>query len=147
MLVTVRYSVLAYEKVVKPLYISIADKIRKLKDFIVYLFTVVIKSIKSFLQFIGRLITSFYEAMKSVISHINNLYFFILKSSMQFFLKFGIIGNLVFTLFGLFIMTMPSLIWLIFYGQRWYLIVSTIHTMVLIVIGYKHLNKIRIGSR
>jgi phage-related protein len=82
MLVTVRYSVLAYEKVVKPLYISIADKIRKLKDFIVYLFTVVIKSIKSFLQFIGRLITSFYEAMKSVISHINNLYFFILKSSM-----------------------------------------------------------------
>jgi membrane protein implicated in regulation of membrane protease activity len=62
---------------------------------------------------------------------------------MKFLLKFGIIGNLIFTIFGLVIMTLPSLIWYFFYSERWYLIVSTIHTMVLIVMGYKHLNKIK----
>jgi len=62
---------------------------------------------------------------------------------MLFLLKFGFIGNLIFTLFGLVIMTLPSIIWWFFYQKRWYLIASTIHTMVLIVVGYKHLNKIR----
>jgi membrane protein implicated in regulation of membrane protease activity len=62
---------------------------------------------------------------------------------MNFLLKFGIIGNLIFTIFGLVIMTLPSLIWYFLYSERWYLIVSTIHTMVLIVMGYKHLNKIK----
>lgn len=127
----------------KPLYVSIADKIRKLKNLIVHIFTVVITSIKSVLLFIGRLITSFYEAIRSLLRHINNLYFFILKSCMEFLLKFGLLGNLAFTLLGLLIMTLPSLIWLILYRERWYLVVSTIHTMVLIVAGYKHLNKIK----
>jgi hypothetical protein len=132
---------------VKPLYISIADKIRKLKELIVHIFTVVIASIKSVLAFIGRLITSFYEAIRGLLRHINNLYFFILKSCMEYLLKFGLIGNLIFTLLGLLIMTLPSLIWLTLYRERWYLIVSTIHTMVLIVAGYKHLNKIKDRKR
>ena len=131
----------------RPLYISIADKLRKLKDLIVHIFTVVITSIKSVLMFIGRLITSFYEAIRSLLRHINNLYFFILKSCMEYLLKFGLIGNLIFTLLGLLIMTLPSIIWFTLYRERWYLIVSTIHTMVLIVAGYKHLNKIKDARR
>jgi uncharacterized membrane protein YqjE len=105
------------------------------------------QSIRSVLLSIGRLITSSYEAIRSLLRHINNLYFFILKSCMEFLLRFGLLGNLVFTLLGLVIMTLPSLIWLTLYRERWYLVVSTIHTMVLIVAGYKHLNKIKDEKR
>jgi hypothetical protein len=143
---TVKYSIIAYEKVVKPLYLSIADKIRKLKDLIVAIFTALFQSIKSMLAFLGNLITSFYSAIRAVFSNINKLYYFILESSMRSLLKFGAVGNLIFTLFGLLLMTLPSLIWWIFYQKRWYLVVSTIHTMVLIVVGYKHLNRIRMAQ-
>lgn len=62
---------------------------------------------------------------------------------MNFLLRFGLLGNLVFTLLGLLIMTLPTWIWWLFYQERWYLVVSSIHTMVLIVVGYKHLNAIK----
>jgi len=43
----VKYSLLAYEKVVKPLYISIADKLRKLKNIMVAVFQAIYTSIKT----------------------------------------------------------------------------------------------------
>lgn len=93
--------------------------------------------------FIGKVIRNLYEGVRAIFSNINRLYYLVLRTSMHFLLSFGVLGNLVFTLFGLIVMTLPSLIWWFFYPQRWYLVVSTIHTMVLIVVGYKHLNKIR----
>lgn len=78
-----------------------------------------------------------------IFSNINKLYYVILEKSMAILLKFGLLGNLLFTLLGLLLMTLPTLFYLFAYSERWYLIVSTIHTMVLIVFGYKHLNKIK----
>jgi len=125
------------------LYLAIADKIRLLKNLLIDVFTTVFNSIKAFFILIGKLFVNLYEAIREVFSNINRLYYFILLKSMKFMLKFGVIGNLIFTIFGLVLMTLPSLIWYFFYSKRWYLIVSTIHTMVLMVMGYKHLNKIK----
>ena len=125
------------------MYLAIADKIRLLKNLLIDVFTTVFNSIKAFFILIGKLFVNLYEAIREVFSNINRLYYFILLKSMKFMLKFGVIGNLIFTIFGLVLMTLPSLIWYFFYSKRWYLIVSTIHTMVLMVMGYKHLNKIK----
>lgn len=46
---TVKYSKIFYEKVVKPLYISIADKLRTVKDMFVKLMKAILKSVKSLL--------------------------------------------------------------------------------------------------
>lgn len=75
---TVEYSILFYEKVVKPLYVSIADKIRNLIKLITAIFRAIFRSIKSFLIFIGSLFSSFYKAIRAIFSNINKLYYFIL---------------------------------------------------------------------
>lgn len=75
---TVEYSILFYENVVKPLYVSIADKIRKLVQLFTAIFKAIFKSIKSFLIFLGSIFSSFYQAIRAVFSNINKLYYFIL---------------------------------------------------------------------
>ena len=146
----VKYSVMAYEKVIKPLYLKIADVIRKIKNFFVLIFKKVFLTLRSIVNGIYYLISSFfkiiYNGIHALLSSANKLYYTILKTSMQFLLKFGLFGNLLFTLLGLVAMTLPTIIWWTFYSERWYLIVSSIHTMALIVVGYKHLNKIRLGQ-
>ena len=146
----VKYSVMAYEKVIKPLYLKIADVIRKIKNFFVLIFKKVFLTLRSIVIGIYYLISSFfkiiYNGIHALLSSANKLYYTILKTSMQFLLKFGLFGNLLFTLLGLVAMTLPTIIWWTFYSERWYLIVSSIHTMALIVMGYKHLNKIRLGQ-
>ena len=146
----VKYSVMAYEKVIKPLYLKIADVIRKIKNFFVLIFKKVFLTLRSIVNGIYYLISSFfkiiYNGIHALLSSANKLYYTILKTSMQFLLKFGLFGNLLFTLLGLVVMALPTIIWWTFYSERWYLIVSSIHTMALIVMGYKHLNKIRLGQ-
>ena len=146
----VKYSVMAYEKVIKPLYLKIADVIRKIKKFFVLIFKKVFLTLRSIVNGIYYLISSFfkiiYNGIHALLSSANKLYYTILKTSMQFLLKFGLFGNLLFTLLGLVVMALPTIIWWTFYSERWYLIVSSIHTMALIVVGYKHLNKIRLGQ-
>ena len=146
----VKYSVMAYEKVIKPLYLKIADVIRKIKNFFVLIFKKVFLTLRSIVNGIYYLISSFfkiiYNGIHALLSSANKLYYTILKTSMQFLLKFGLFGNLLFTLLGLVVMALPTIIWWTFYSERWYLIVSSIHTMALIVVGYKHLNKIRLGQ-
>ena len=146
----VKYSVRAYEKVIKPLYLKIADVIRKIKNFFVLIFKKVFLTLRSIVNGIYYLISSFfkiiYNGIHALLSSANKLYYTILKTSMQFLLKFGLFGNLLFTLLGLVVMALPTIIWWTFYSERWYLIVSSIHTMALIVVGYKHLNKIRLGQ-
>lgn len=140
---TVYYSILAYEKVVKPLYIKIADLIRKCRDSLVSFFKFTLNSLKKLFAFSITFFKSIYSGISFIFSNINKLYYVILEKSMTTLLKFGILGNLLFTLFGLLLMTLPTLLYFFAYPERWYLIVSTIHTMVLIVFGYKHLNKIK----
>ena len=144
---TIKYSMMAYEKVIKPLYLKIADIIRKVRDILVTVFKKVFNTLKTVLNAIYSLsvtiFKSIYNGIHAIFSNLNKLYYVILEKSMKFLLKFGLLGNLIFTIFGLMLMTLPSIIWWYFYPERWYLIVSTIHTMVLIVTGYKNLNRIR----
>lgn len=98
------------------------------------------------IAFFTVIFKSIYSGIYAIFSNANKLYYFILKSTMNFLLKFGLLGNLLFTVIGLVIMTLPTLIWWFVYSERWYLVVSSIHTMVLIVVGYKHLNDIRKGK-
>jgi hypothetical protein len=144
---TVKTSMLFYEKVIKPLYVQIADKIRKLINVLVVVSKHLYKAVKTvltaFYNGIVAVCRSVYSGIYAIFSNANRLYFFVLKKSMDFLLGFGLLGNLLFTFWGLFLMTLPSIIWWTLYSKRWYLIVSTIHTMVLIVTGYKHLNRLR----
>jgi uncharacterized membrane protein YqjE len=144
---TIKTSKIFYYRVLKPLYIKIADNIRKLVNFLTYVVRKLLTALRAVFEFlynsISALFHSIYNAIYAVFSNINKLYYMTLKGSMQFLLRFGLLGNLVFTFWGLFLMTLPSLIWWFLYHERWYLIVSSIHTMVLIVIGYKHLQRIK----
>ena len=101
----------------------------------------------SIYNFLSSTLQAIYNGIHSIFSNANKLYYLILDKSMRELLKFGFIGNLIFTFWGLFLMTLPSIIWWFIYHERWYLVVSTIHTMVLIVVGYRHLNRIREKQR
>ena len=133
------------------MYLQIADKLRKLKNLIVLISKQVYTALRAVFMSIYNLLSStlkaIYNSIYSIFSNANRLYYLVLDKSMSELLKFGFIGNLIFTFWGLFLMTLPSLIWWFMYHERWYLVVSTIHTMVLIVIGYKHLNRIREKQR
>ena len=60
------------------MYVSIADKIRKLAQLIAAFFKAIFKSIKFLLVFVGSLFSSFYKAIRAVFSNINKLYYFVL---------------------------------------------------------------------
>jgi hypothetical protein len=63
--------------------------------------------------------------------------------SLLFALRFGTVGELVFTVVGIAGMISPFL-WCYFcYPERWLLILSILVSMTLIVTGYKHLNNIK----
>ena len=144
---TIKTSKTFYYRILKPLYIKIADNIRRFVKFLTFVFRKIFTALKTVFEFLYNSISAFfhsiYKFIYAIFSNINKLYYTTLKVSMKFFLRFGLLGNLIFTLWGLSLMTMPTWIWWFFYQARWYLIVSSIHSMVLIVVGYKHLQRIR----
>lgn len=144
---TAKYSKIVYKRIFLPLYLRVANILRKIKDFVVLLFQKVFSVLKTIvngvINFFIALFKSIYNSVYAIFSNANRLYYFVLKTSMKFLLGFGLLGNLAFTVVGLAIMTLPTLIWWFLYSERWYLVVSSIHTMVLIVVGYKHLNNIK----
>lgn len=106
---------MAYEKVIKPLYLKIADIIRKIRDVFVLVFSKIFKTLKiivnAIYSFTVNILKGIYNGIYAIFSNLNKLYYLILEKSMKFLLKFGLIGNLVFTIFGLFLMTLPSIVW------------------------------------
>ncbi len=124
-----------------------ADAIRRVKNWLVVIFKTIYSFLRALIKGVIDVLTavfrSIYNGVYAIFSNANKLYYFILKTTMVALLRFGLIGNLLFTFVGLLMMTLPTWIWWFFYSARWYLIVSSIHTMVLIVVGYKHLNRIK----
>jgi hypothetical protein len=134
------------DKVASPLYIYCVQKIIMIKNLIIMLY----KATRTFFLFIFRTITSlfksFYHFILLILKNMNKLYFYLLLSLRKSLIKFGTIGELIFTFIGLFIMISPSLLCYFIHNERWYVIISMIHTAILMVLGYKHLNNIKIGN-
>lgn len=141
--VVCKYSSLFVEKIVTPLYISIAVKLKILKNVVLKIFKSLYHFFKFVFECLGSFFTSIINGVKMIVNNLNNLYFEMLRIPMKTLLRLGFLGNLVYTIYGLVVMCLPSLVCYCFYQERWFIIVSTIHTMMLIVLGYKHLNRIR----
>ena len=79
---TVKYSVLAYEKVIKPLYLKIADFIRKIRDFLVFIYQKVYLALKNIVNAVYSAIYTFfiriYNGVYAIFSNINKLYYLVL---------------------------------------------------------------------
>lgn len=58
-------------------------------------------------------------------------------------LKFGNGGELIFTIIGIVLMVSPTIFCYYFYSERWFIVFSTLMTMVLMVTGYKHLSRMK----
>lgn len=80
--VTVKYSVLAYEKVIKPLYLKIADLIRKIRDFLTFMFKKIYLALTTIVNALYSAISTFfhaiYDGVHAIFSNANKLYYFIL---------------------------------------------------------------------
>jgi hypothetical protein len=71
------------------------------------------------------------------------MYANILEVSLKFSLKFGTIGELIFTVAAITGMISPTLFCYFWFAERWSIMLSILMSMVLMVTGYKHLNKIK----
>ena len=70
-------------------------------------------------------------------------YYNFLKWALVLSLRYGWMGELIFTIVVLLVMFSPSLVYYWMLNERWLLILSSIWTMILMMIGYKHLRKIK----
>ena len=70
-------------------------------------------------------------------------YYNFLKWALVLSLQYGKVGELLFTIVVLVVMFSPSLAYYWMLNERWLLILSSIWTMILMMIGYKHLRKIK----
>jgi hypothetical protein len=104
------------EKVAKPLYLSIVEKLIALKKVIVLVFKAIMNSFKAIYNLIVEVLLTGIKAIRGLLSNFNKLYFMFLLHSRRVLMKFGIIGELIFTVIGLIVMCSPSLICYYFYS-------------------------------
>lgn len=138
------YSELFIEKVAKPLYISISHKIIALWTLLKNLFYAFISTIKIIFRYMKKMAQNIYRVLFQLVKSFSKFYSNSLQYTLRFALKFGSIGELIFTVIGIFIMVSPSIYCYYYYTERWFIIFSTLMTMVLIVTGYKHLSRMKI---
>lgn len=98
------------DKVAKPLYLYCVKRLIVIKNIIVSIYKAAKSLFMMIIKLLQKIIVSFYEALLIILKNMNGLYFSLLLYSRKGLMGFGIIGELVFTLFGLVVMCSPSII-------------------------------------
>ena len=110
--------------------------LKELYNFSLNLLKAIIKKLANIFREIFNLFMSFFR-------NLSLGYYNVLKKTLTVGLKFGMLGELVATLLILLFMTSPPFVYYFFYNERWFLIMSVISSMILVMVGYKHLRRIR----
>lgn len=109
------YGNLFVEKIAKPLYISISHKIVALWRVIKSIAVAISKSFKKLLELLKSIVVGAYNFLFSIVKSISSLYSNFLEYFLTFSLKFGTIGELIFTIFIIAGMVSPSIICYYYY--------------------------------
>jgi len=122
-----------FVKVGKPLYKFICDVCITLSDFLKLFVTKMIEAIKLLLTSIRRVFTFVFNVVRGL----GRGYLQLLASIMHFFLKFGRLGDLVFTPIALAYLGLPLVLCYFFYWKPVAIVPASILTAVLCLRGYK----------
>lgn len=109
------YGNLFVEKIAKPLYISISHKIVALWRVTKSIAVAISKSLKKLLELLKSIVVGAYNFLFSIVKSISSLYSNFLEYFLTFSLKFGTIGELIFTIFIIAGMVSPSIICYYYY--------------------------------
>jgi hypothetical protein len=125
------------------LYIKITHHILALIQLIKDVYRAFVRTIGRILRFIGKILKNIYNFLFEIVKSVSKFYATFLEQSLRLALSFGNLGELIFTIIVIFGMVSPSIICYYYYFERWFIIFSTLLSMVLMVTGYKHLNRMK----
>lgn len=131
------------DKVATPLYISISHKVVALWQVLKSAWSAFAGSLKKLAWLVAKIFSNIYGALFQIVKSVSKFYANALEHSLRVALSFGNLGELLFTIVVIFCMVSPSLLCYLYYAERWFIILSTLLTLVLMVTGYKHLSRVK----